>query len=185
MSSSRTPFDKLRTPLRYSLQVVQYYSGGFDFYEIIRAYRSRAIACNFKRQLKLHRQLRSRPSATELQPAKAGFASAYAPVAATSVAWLHEHAIALTRRLFSPLIAGFYVGYPSMAGIWSESTIPTMSEMIQPSGLLSTPRAPFPSRLTSTVSPIPAWVLSRATKSPSGGSPGSVNGCTTNNRRFL
>ncbi len=47
---------------------------------------NRAIACNLKRQLKLHRQLRSRPSATGFQPAEAGFASAYAPVAATSVA---------------------------------------------------------------------------------------------------
>ena len=49
----------------------------------------------------------------------------------------------------------------------------------------STWRAPQPSRLTSTVSPMPACVLSRATKSPSSGWPGMASGCTTSRRRFL
>ena len=60
-----------------------------------------------------------------------------------------------------------------------------MTEMTAASGLARTWRAPLPSRLTSTVSPMPAWLLSRAMKSPSSGWPGSASGWTTSSRRFL
>ena len=53
----------------------------------------------------------------------------------------------------------------------TESTIPTITEMMQASGLFSTCLAPPPSRLMSTVSPMPAWVLSMAMKSSSVFSP--------------